>query len=142
MNIKKRKTLALAIALLLAVVLCGAFIFAYLRIYQSTHENLISATEDKITLISENTSSFLQKAKTVVAADAGTIEQLMENGCSNADILDYLLYQTDFELGKIDPSFTGIYGYYRGEYLDGNRWDPYADGAEYYPKERPWYTAA
>ena len=142
MNMKRRKTVAIAIALALAVILCGAFIFAYTRVYKNTQENLIRATEDKITMIAANTNSFLQKAKTVVASDAGSIEYIIEDGGSNDDILEYLLYQTDFQLAKIDPSFTGVYGYYRGEYLDGNRWDPYADGAEYYPKERPWYVAA
>ena len=142
MNIKKNKTLTIAIALVLAVILSVAFIFAYRNVYKSSQEALVSATEDKITLISENTSSFLQKAKTVVNVEAGSIEQMMENGDSNAEILEYLLYQTDYQIGKIDSRFTGVYGYYRGEYLDGNRWDPYANGAEYYPKERPWYLAA
>ena len=142
MNIRKNKTLTITIALVLAVILCVTFIFAYRNVYRSSQEALVSATKDKITLISENTSSFLQKAKTVVNVEAGNIEQMMKNGDSNAEILEYLLYQTDFEIGKIDTRFTGVYGYYRGEYLDGNRWDPYADGAEYFPKERPWYLAA
>lgn len=139
--ISKRNT-SILIALILAIALCGALFFAYSRIYRSTQENLISATQDKISLISDNTSSFLQKAKTVVAFGSGSIEYIFESGGSNQDVLDYLLYQTDYELTKIDPSFTGVYGYYRGEYLDGNRWDPYANGGTYYPKERPWYQAA
>ena len=139
---QKRKSFALIAALVLALVLCATFIFAYVRVDYSTRQAIISGAVDKINLISDNTASFLQKAKTVVSTDAGSVEYIMARGGSNEEILDFLLYQTDNQLAKIDPSFTGVYGYYRGEYLDGNRWDPYANGAQYYPKERPWYLAA
>lgn len=129
-------------ALVLAVILCGAFIFVYCRIYKNTEDSLLSASEERISIISENTDSFLQKAKTFVDASAGSIEFIMQTNGSNDKILDYLLYQTDNELRKTDENFTGLYGLYRGTYLDGNRWDPYADGGEYYPRERPWYLAA
>ncbi len=138
----KKKSFILIAALALTGLLCISLILLYFWIYGDTRNSLIREADNKITLISENTSAFLQKAKTVVAAEAGTVEQYMENGKTNDEILDYLLYQTDFEISDIDSSFTGLYGYYRGEYLDGNRWDPYADGAEYFPKTRPWYTAA
>lgn len=139
---QKNRSLTIGVALLLALFLCGAFLYSYVSIYHSMQESMILETEDKITLISENTDAFLQKAKTLVASDSGTIEYMFEDGATNADILEYLLYETDFQLASIDPNFTGLYGYYRGEYLDGNRWDPYADGAEYVPQERPWYLAA
>ncbi len=138
----KSKNISIVVALVLAVVLCVAFIVAYAVVYRETRQNLIRATEDKIAIITENTTAFLLKAKAVVASEAGSIEHIVAEGGGNADILKYLLYQTDFQLAKIDPRFTGVYGYYRGEYLDGNRWDPYAGGAKYNPKERPWYLAA
>ncbi len=141
-KVKTKKNTSIVIAIALAVVLCIAFVITYSKVYKTAQENLINTTQDKISLISENTSYFLQKAKTVVSTDAGYIEYIIESGGDNEDILDYLLYQTDYQLSKIDPSFTGVYGYYRDEYLDGNGWNPYADGAEYYPKERPWYIAA
>lgn len=139
---QKRKNLTIVIAIVVAFILCGAFIFGCTILYRNIQDNLIKATQDKITLISENTNYFLQKAKTVVESDTGSIEYMIEDGCSNADILDYLIYQTDFQLANMHSSFTGIYGYYRGDYLDGNRWNPYENGGEYYPKERPWYIAA
>ena len=129
-------------ALILSVLLCCVLIFSYTKIYQTINENLIHTTEDKIALISKNTNSFLQKAKTLVLTNAASVEYLFEKGVDNNEILEYLLYLTDSQLAKIDKSFTGVYGYYRGEYLDGNRWDPYANGGVYYPKERPWYISA
>ena len=142
MKSSSRKSLTILIALILAFGLCGAFVYSYYNIYKSTRDSLILETEDKITLIAESVDSFLQNAKSTVATEAASAEYLMESGCSNEELLDYLLYQTDFQLSRINTNYTGVYGYYRGEYLDGNRWDPYADGGVYYPKERPWYLAA
>ena len=145
MNEKRKKTGSssgtLIAVCILAVLLCGAFVFSYFRVYDIMEEDLLSSAEDRIAAISEYSDAFLQKAETVVESTAGSVEYIILNGGDNAAILDFLLYGTDFRLAEIDPSFTGFYGYYRGEYLDGNRWDPYADGGEYYPKERPWYIA-
>lgn len=137
-----KKNIPITVALVLAIVLCCAVILAYGKIYDTYEENLIARSQNQIRLISDNTSSFLQKAETIVSADSGYCEYIFERDGSNEEILEFLLYQTDNELASIDPNFTGVYGYYRGEYLDGNRWDPYANGGEYFPKERPWYTAA
>ena len=141
-NSQKKRNLIISAILGISVLLLIAFIYAYSQIYKATQQYVINSTEDKISLITENTNSFLQKAKNTVDSNAGSIEYMISNGESNGDILEYLLFQTDYEIGRIDGSFTGMYGYYRGEYLDGNRWDPYADGGVYYPKERPWYLAA
>ena len=138
----RKDIISLIIAFILVIALCAIFVIAYSRVYNNTETELLESAEDKIHIIAENTDSFIQKAKTVVASDSASVEYIFKENGDNAKILDYLLYQTDYHLGTIDESFTGVYGYYRGEYLDGNRWDPYADGGEYYPKERPWYQAA
>ena len=135
-------SITLTIAIILSILLFGALIYAYFRVYRDNHSNLISGAESRLTLISESTNAYIQKAKSVVEGESGSIIYMMDNGQDNSELLDYLLYQTDYRLAQMDTSFTGVYGYFRGEYLDGNRWDPYADGSEYYPKERPWYIAA
>ena len=143
---KKNRNISLLIALALTVILSGLFVFATIRVYDNTQKNLIASTEDKISLVSQDTASFLQKAKTVVATDAGAVEYMVDEGKTHDDVLDYLLYQTNNEIGKVDKNFTGVYGYYviggEAKYLDGNGWNPYADGGEYNPKERPWYISA
>ena len=133
---------SLIIALVLAAVLCATLVFAYSYFYKTIRENRVNEVTGKISLISEETTSFLRKAKTTVTSCTGSVEQIMANGGSNGDIRDYLVYQTDFCLSGIDEDFIGLYGYFRGEYLDGNRWDPYADGGKYEPLERPWYLVA
>ena len=138
----RRNTIVTLVAFALAIMLCAVVLFAFFSIYGDTRDNLIANAEERINAISDNTAAFLQRSKNLAASSAASVEFLIRNGADNKEILDYLIYQTDNEIGKIDESFTGLYGYYRGEYLDGNRWDPYADGGEYYPKERPWYIAA
>ena len=141
-KMRQRKSVALAVAIVLALVVAAAVSVSYVRLYRSMEQSVLHTAQNRISLISEDTDRLLQKAEATVASDAASVEFIMGTGGSNADILDYLLYQTDYHLANVDGSFTGVYGYYRGQYLDGNRWDPYADGGEYYPKERPWYLAA
>lgn len=50
--------------------------------------------------------------------------------------------ETNWGIGEVNTNFTGLYGYYRGEYLDGNGWDPWAEGGVYVPTARPWYKGA
>ena len=87
---------SLIIALVLAAVLCAALVFAYSYFYKTIRENRVNEVTGKISLISEETTSFLRKAKTTVASCTGSVEQIMANGGSNGDIRDYLVYQTDF----------------------------------------------
>ena len=126
----------------LALILCGGFIYTYFNVINDTRDSVIRNTQDKLSLISSDTTAFLQRAKTVVETSTGVVEEMIEEGNSNEDILNYLLYQTDYRIGTIDERFTGFYGYYRGEYLDGNRWDPYADGGVYYPKSTKFIGGA
>lgn len=138
---KRKIPVSLILVIIITILLCIAFAFAYARIYNVSEKSIITGAEDRIDLISENTNSFIQKAETVVETEAGEIEYLIKQGEDNDRILDVLLYDTNNKISKVDKNFTGVYGYYRGEYLDGNGWDPYADGGTYEPKKRPWYKA-
>ena len=114
----------------------------YVQFYYAIRSSTLDSANDRLTIAAEKTDSFLVKAENVVSVTANTIEYMIAKGDSNEHILDYLISETDSHLDTLDTNFTGIYGYYRGEYLDGNRWDPWADGGEYDPKVRPWYTEA
>ncbi|MBR5769511.1 MAG: HD domain-containing protein, partial [Clostridia bacterium] len=54
-------------------------------------------------------------------------------------IKDFLINQSSALVNTTSENSTGIYGYRRGEYLDGTEWVPDND---YVPTERPWYTGA
>lgn len=67
------------------------------------------------------------------------VEEMMRSGASNEEIREYLVNETQAYSAIVDSNTTGVYGYCRGEYLDGSGWTPAAD---YIPTERPWYIQA
>ena len=103
-----QSSLQLIAAMVLALVLCVSLLLTYLRVRDNMQKSLISEAGDHITVISEQTDSFLQKAKTVVAVSTDAVEYMILQGAENSDILDFLLYQTDYKLAEIDERFMGV----------------------------------
>jgi signal transduction histidine kinase/CheY-like chemotaxis protein/HPt (histidine-containing phosphotransfer) domain-containing protein len=70
-----------------------------------------------------------------------SLQNQMDNGQSGEDIKDYLVQLTEWMLKPETevPGFLGFYGQFRGEYFDGNNWQPPDD---FTIQERPWYIAA
>jgi signal transduction histidine kinase len=70
-----------------------------------------------------------------------SFENLVSSGKTNDEMLEYLenvnAYYRD-DRSPI-PDFMKIYGYIRGEFLDGFGWDPPSD---YDAQTRPWYIGA
>jgi len=69
------------------------------------------------------------------------LQGMLSDGRTNQEILSYLQeLNTYFNTeGSPLPDFTTIYGYIRGEWLDGAGWVPPPD---YVLEARPWYTGA
>ena len=55
------------------------------------------------------------------------------------EIRDFLIDQSERYLVDVDANFTGIYGLFMDEYIDGIQWVPDDD---YVPREREWYIVA
>ena len=68
-----------------------------------------------------------------------TVEYMMQEGASPEALEAFLREESERYMAEIDPNFTGIYGLFQGNYLDGIGWVPDAD---YVPQEREWYIAA
>jgi len=70
-----------------------------------------------------------------------TVRDMIERGESQDSILRYLIDVSERIKGNEDIvyGFNGIYGYIRGDFLDGGRWEPPPD---YVPYGRNWYIAA
>ena len=83
--------------------------------------------------------NYLNKSMDVLWVTADTVNYMMENNASSDEILNYLTTEAEHENQKMDENFTGVYGYIKGEYLDGIGWVPPKD---YEPTEREWYIAA
>jgi signal transduction histidine kinase/DNA-binding response OmpR family regulator len=63
----------------------------------------------------------------------------MKHGGTNKDIYDFLSGITANYRESAASDFTGVYGLFRGEYIDGADWIPDED---YDARKRPWYWAA
>jgi class 3 adenylate cyclase len=86
-------------------------------------------------------ASNLRESETTMVNSVFAVEQLIAHKVSRNELSEYLVNLTGRLLDNKDTvlEFNGLYGYLRGEYLDGLRWEP---PEEYVPQERPWYIAA
>ena len=68
-----------------------------------------------------------------------TVDNMIKTGRTQKEILKYLTDETIAVSDSLIADTTGIYGYIRGEYMDGSGWVP---DEGYDPTQRPWYTEA
>jgi putative nucleotidyltransferase with HDIG domain len=133
----KREFLFTIITIFVMLVLMLTYTFY--KFYHNSVERINEIGETNLQNESTQIENYLNKGMDVMWVTADTVEYMIRSGASNQEILDYLTVQAADEQAEIDENFTGIYGYIRGEYLDGIGWTPPSD---YVPKEREWYTAA
>ena len=86
-------------------------------------------------------ASNLREALTTLVDSSFTMCYMIEHGESQKNLQHYMVDITNWlmENDNLVYGFNGIYGYIRGDYLDGTNWEPPPD---YVPWERPWFTAA
>ena len=113
--------------------------FTFLSFYIIAREDAVAIGEGSVSEQSEKLSNFLLKGLDVLEVTGISVEYMMDRNADSQEILDFLLKQSEDYSKLIDKNFTGIYGLFNGEYLDGIGWIP-EEG--YDPKSRPWYTAA
>ncbi|MCR4755446.1 MAG: response regulator [Lachnospiraceae bacterium] len=83
--------------------------------------------------------NYLGNGRNVLWFAAESVDFMMQNGADDAELLEYLLAETEEMQKRFDVNFTGIYGYLGESYLDGAGWTPPDD---YDPKTRDWYINA
>lgn len=136
---KKNKlnlTLPLATTFILMVLMV---IYTSRMFYRISVSNIYEVGTDKISALSANLDNYLDTAKSVLWVTADTVEHMINGGESNEKILDYMMVETSNQKSQFDENYTGLYGYIRGEYLDGLGWEP---PSEYVPTQRDWYITA
>ncbi len=83
--------------------------------------------------------SYMQTCLEAVELTGHGIENLIRSGADVSEIKKYLEIQTENYSAVIDENYTGLYGYFDGQYVDGSEWEP---DENYDPKTRPWYIGA
>lgn len=134
---EKRQYIMTLLFTLLALIFMVAFNF--ITFYSNAVSNMIEMGESALSEETEQLGAYLAKGMDVVQVTAITVEYMMQQGASAEDIERFLLEQSERYKEDIDVNFTGIYGLFRGTYIDGIGWVPPAD---YVPQEREWYIAA
>lgn len=115
------------------------FVNIFLKLYEVSKENLIHMWENNTATAAADVSFYLTMPMDAVAFSAVTINKMTERGATTEEVLDYLVNETKIYSMIISENNTGVYSYYKGDYLDGSQWVAPDD---YEPTERPWYTAA
>lgn len=138
MKARERKRYFFTIIVTLAAMI---FMIAYnfTTFYSNAMKNSISIGESTLAVESEQLNSYLNKGMDILQVTAITVEYMMQSGASPEEIQDFLTEESNRYIEDIDPNFTGIYGWFNENYLDGIGWVPDDD---YVATEREWYIAA
>lgn len=119
--------------------LCFISFYTFSSFYELAKIDAVSIGEKAIYESSEKLNNFLLQGRNVLTVTAETVEYMMKKGSSISEIEDYLKNESKNYSKKITKSFTGIYGYIDGNYVDGDGWRPEKG---YDPKTRDWFRGA
>ncbi|WP_081843097.1 sensor domain-containing diguanylate cyclase [Butyrivibrio sp. WCE2006] len=127
--------MAFVVMIITGLLMSGLFYGLYI----SAKDSLVSAWKNNVTEAANSVDYYLKAPIDAVNFSSITIDEMINKGSSSDEIREYLKGETEVYSGLIEGINTGLYGYIRGEYLDGSGWVP---NDSYDPKERPWYTDA
>ena len=137
----KNKTKRQFLFTILSIFLMLVFMVSYIM-YAFYNNSLANINELGVSNMKREAAvleSYLNKSMDVLWVTADTVNHMMNHGASTDEILQYLMAEAQHEREQIDENFTGVYGFIKGEYLDGIGWVPPED---YEPTKREWYIAA
>lgn len=124
--------------MMVAFFVCIIFVY-YQRLYAERRANIISTgrvnSQDSANQINMRLSSSMD----ILKLASYTLDNMLRDDRSQKEILDYMTDETVAVGDSLIADTTGIYGYIRGQYMDGSGWVP-EEG--YDPTKRPWYLEA
>lgn len=129
----------LVTVILIFVLMTLMLTYIFSSFYNSSVNNIMELGVSNMNSQATMIENYVNKGRDVLWVAADTVDFMMKKERSADDILQYLTEQTRLVETEVDENFTGIYGYIKGQYLDGSGWIP-PEG--YVPTSREWYTAA
>lgn len=114
---------------------------SYIYVSRIMQEQMLTIGEETMNTTQTSVSASLSEAELLFSSVSKETENMLLNGNSNEEILDFLkntnqYYGTDRSLRS---DFLKVYAFIHGEFLDGSGWVP---PVEYDPTQRPWYIGA
>ena len=128
----------LTLIVTLAAIVCVMTI-SFRSFSQMVHEDTVELGEKAVSEYAAKLDSYLQSSRSTIETTTQNIEYLLDQKASNKQLQDYLIYQANRYITDLDCDFSGIYGYIKGEFMDGSQWIP---DSTYEPTKRPWFTEA
>lgn len=123
--------------LLLPLFLCFIIFLNYRMVYRVTADNIEYGGEYRVKKYSVAYEDCLEPGLQLMEYVAYNVEHMFKTGASNEAVLEFFGRESDSYAIEVNADTTGVYGYIRGEYLDGSGWVPDED---YVPTLRPWYV--
>lgn len=133
---KKQYIFTVLFTLVALAVMVG---YSFVSFYYNAMSNMIAMGESSLAQETEQLNGYITKGLDVLQVTAITMEYMMKQGMSPEVMEAFLQEESARYMEEIDQNFTGIYGVFNGNYLDGIGWVPDAD---YVPQTREWYIAA
>ena len=134
--IRHLKVRSVVYALVVLLVTAGIAVYAGHQIHHMTTETLHLRGELNTQEAAIEYNRYLLTRVDIVTMVGATLEDLLTSDADSTVLEKYLMDQTNNIIATLDPSTTGLYGWFNEEYVDGVGWVPDAD---YVPTERPWY---
>ncbi len=139
-NLRKKILAQYIVTLVLTLAAISAVVaFTFNSFFKATKEDVITIGENAVSKNAEMLNSFLLKSIDVLTVTSQILDYMVINGSSANEIEKLLQDESERYTRFVDPNFTGIYGVFKGKYIDGSGWVPEAG---YVPEDRPWYKAA
>ena len=128
----------IAISGLVILLFVGIILAYYFMLLSETRERITKSGELNAMTSAEQIDQYLSQGVVTINLACYTLDSMIRSGKSQAEMRGFLVDQSNAVLNTTLKT-TGMYGYIRGEYLDGTEWVPDAD---FVPTERPWYIDA
>ena len=108
-----------------------------IQLYNSTKESIILQGEVNAQQSAMSFDRYLLVRKNTVLLAGNVVNNMLGEDRPINEILEYLIDESQSIKDSIDRDYTGLYGWIKGQYCDGDGWVPDED---YIPTERPWYV--
>ncbi|MBR1642256.1 MAG: diguanylate cyclase [Butyrivibrio sp.] len=119
------------------------FLLVILVVFRTEYDMAMTIVEDKTTIeaygVAEDFKDYIGQVTMIVDTACEAVDDMLRQGDSVDQVQKYLERKT-LTLSSIASGDTkGIYGYVKGQFVDGDNWVP---GKDYVPTERVWYKEA
>lgn len=119
------------------------FLLVIFVVFRNEYDMAMTIVEDRTTIeaydVAEDFKDYIGQVTMIVDTACEAVDDMIRQGDSADQVQKYFERKT-LTLSSVASGDTkGIYGYVKGQYVDGDKWVP---GKDFVPTERVWYKEA